>query len=372
MKIPFLGKKRRQISGVTGPVNAVKEWINSILFAAIAATLIRWMVISLYVIPSGSMESTLLTGDFVLVSKLHYGARTPVTPLQVPLSHQTIIGTKTPSYLDWIQLPQYRLPGLGKVKRNDIIIFNTPVELDKPVDLREYWIKRCIALPGDFIYISHKQVYVNDQLARKADFVQYLYFIKTKRHLSSAFFEKNGFRNPVNYTSPGCEGYAVYATPEKVNQLTTVLPSYIQSVEPVEDEVGIRHTRIYPWNAAFSWTKDNFGPVKVPERGMTIQINETNITLYGFLIERYEGKRDVKLTRNECWINDQQIYEYTFNKNYYFAMGDNRDQSCDSRLIGFIPEDHIVGKAVLVLLSSDRRKSFFSGIRWNRLFHSID
>ncbi|WP_339044615.1 signal peptidase I [Cardinium endosymbiont of Tipula unca] len=369
MRIPFLGKRQR---GAAAPVNTFKDWIGSIFFAAIAATLIRWMIISLYVIPSGSMESTLLSGDFVLVSKLHYGARTPATPLQIPLSHQTILGTKIPSYLDWIQLPQYRLPGLVKIKRNDIIVFNTPVDLDRPVDLREYWIKRCIALPGDLIRISHKQVYVNDQLIDKCNSIQYRYFIKTKRPLNNAFFEKNSFRNPVISTTPSREGYTVYATPEKVSQLTTVLPSYVQSVEPIEDAVGIFNPSIYPFSPAFSWTKDNFGPIVVPQKGTTIQMNEENIALYGHFIKRFEGKKDVQFTRNECWINGQQIHTYTFLRNYYFVMGDNRDQSSDSRFIGFIPEDHIVGKAVMVLFSSDRSKSFFGGMRWNRLLHTIN
>lgn len=369
MKTLFASKKQR---GSKAPVSTFREWVGSIFFAAIGAALIRWLVIGLYVIPSASMEPTLLTGDFVLVSKIHYGARTPATPLQLPITHQTIPGTKVASYLDWIQLPQYRLPGLGKVKRNDIIVFNTPVDSDRPIDLREYWIKRCVALPGDVLSIDHKQLYVNGELEASNDVVQHCYFMKTKRILTSGFFEKNDIKNPVISTVFGHEGYTIYTTASKVKQLTTVLPTYIQSVEPVEDIKGECKLGIYPFSTVFCWTKDNFGPLKVPKKGMTIQITEENIILYGNTIRMFEGKKDIRFIQGTCWIDDQQVEAYTFCKDYYFAMGDNRDQSGDSRFIGFIPEDHIVGKAVMVLLSSDRNKHFFEGMRWNRLFQIVN
>ncbi|CCM10429.1 Putative uncharacterized protein [Cardinium endosymbiont cEper1 of Encarsia pergandiella] len=368
MKTSFSSKKQGELSSALG---AIRDWIASIFFAAMAAAFIRWMVIGLYVIPSASMEPTLLTGDFVLVSKLHYGARTPATPLQIPITHQTIPFTKIPSYLDWIQLPQYRLPGLSKIKRNDIIVFNTPIG-HAPPDLTDYWIKRCIALPGDLLQIKQKQLYVNGALADPADRPQYRYFMKTKRHLTAAFFEKNGIRNPLPSTVPGCEGYIIYTTPEKVQQLNTILPAYIQSLAPIEDKVGNLASSLYPCHPTLGWTKDNFGPLQVPTKGAVVPINRQNILLYRPIIERFEGKKNIRFTQTECWIDGQQIASYTFCKNYYFAMGDNRDQSHDSRFIGFIPEDYIVGKAVMVLLSSNRSHSFFSGIRWNRLFHFVN
>lgn len=369
MKTSFSSKKQGRCCSALG---AIREWVSSVLLAAIAATLIRWMVIGLYVIPSGSMEPTLLTGDFVLVSKIHYGARTPATPLQIPITHQTIPGTKIPSYLDWIELPQYRLPGLSKIQRNDIIVFNTPEGHKQPPDLRDYWIKRCTALPGDLVHIAHKQLYVNKALADPADRVQYCYFMKTKRILTAAFFERNDIRNPVPVTVLDREGYTIYTTPSKVQQLTAVLPTYIQSVDPIEDKEGDFPSSCYPFDPTLGWTKDNFGPLRVPNKGMVMQITPQNIRLYRHTIEKFEGRKNIKFTQTECWIDGQPVTHYTFGKDYYFAMGDNRDQSHDSRFVGFIPEDYIVGKAVMVLLSSDKNKSFFSGIRWNRLFHFVN
>lgn len=352
--------------------NTMREWVSSIFFAAIAATFIRWLIVGLYVIPSGSMERTLLTGDFVFVSKLHYGARTPATPLQIPITHRIIPGTQLKAYLDWIQLPQYRLPGLGNVKRNDVVVFNTPEERNVPVDLREYWIKRCVALPGDVLYIKHKKLYVNDMPTDTAiHTIQYKYFMKTNRVFPHAFFERAGIKQFMLSTVPDHKGYVIYTTFDKANQLQSVLASSIQAIEPEEEATDGFQPKVYPWNSSCAWTKDNFGPLTVPKKGMTIPINKTNLILYGYLIQQFEGNKEVQCTQESCWIDGKQIEHYTFSKDYYFVMGDNRDQSRDSRYIGFVPEDHIVGKAVLVLASSDRKKGGLGGMRWNRLFHSI-
>lgn len=351
-------------------VGVIREWMHSICFAAVVATLVRWLVVGLYVIPSGSMENTLLTGDFIFVSKLHYGARTPVTPLQIPITHRTIPGTQIKSYLDWIQLPQYRLPGFGAVKRNDAIVFNTTEESDVPVDLRSYWIKRCVGLPGDEVHIEHKILYVNgvrtDVAART---VQYKYFMRTNRIFPHAFFERVGIKQFALSTAADRKGYFIYTTVEKANQLQSVLASSIQSVDPEEIKDGF-HPEVYPWHPSFPWTRDNFGPLRVPKKGTTIPIDAANLVLYGHLIRTFEGHKEVRCTQTSCWIDGKQIDRYTFVQDYYFVMGDNRDQSRDSRYIGFVPEEHIVGKAVLVLASSDRSKGW-SGVRWNRLFHSV-
>ncbi|MBX9890307.1 MAG: signal peptidase I [Amoebophilaceae bacterium] len=363
----FAGKKNKKSTA-----SQCWDWISSIFSAFIIASLIRWLVVGLYVVVSGSMEQTLLTGDFVLVSKLHYGARTPITPLQVPMTHRFIPGTKIKAYFDWIQLPQYRLPGLGKISRNDIVVFNSiEKKATTPVDLREYWIKRCIALPGDLLAIDHKQLYINGSLADLPHTVQYRYFMKTNRIFSKAFFEKAGIKDFSLSTVSDGKGYYILTTPQKVAQLRDTLASSIQSVDPIEEQKGLSNPFIYPWDSSVAWNKDNFGPLKVPHKGMTIVMDQVHTCLYKHVILAFEGKKEVKFVGNSCWIDGKEVTAYTFCKDYYFCMGDNRDESKDCRFVGFIPEEYIIGKAVMVLASSDKNKGFFRGMRWNRIFHKI-
>jgi len=242
---------------------------------------------------TGSMEQTILTGDCLLVSKLHYGACTPITPLQLPMTHGVIPGTKTKSYSSFIQLPRYRLPGFGKVKRNNIIIFNSVNSVETknntPVDMRGYWIKRCVGLPGDLLSIQHKQVYINNIASHVPDTVQYRYFMKTQRYFPKSFFDKVGITEFIQCKIQENKGYKIYTTPKKVAQLQQVLSSSIDSIEAIEagnsdDESCLQP---YPWNNAICWDKDNFGPLRVPKKGMTIPMNQENMLLYKYLIERF-------------------------------------------------------------------------------------
>lgn len=222
------------------PKSKIKEWTDAIVFAVIAATIIRWLIMEAFTIPTPSMEKSLLVGDFLFVSKLHYGARTAATPLQVPLTHQYIWGTKIPSYVDWIQLPQYRLPGFSNVKRNDVVVFNYPTEMEYPVDLKTNYIKRCVGVAGDKIEVRDMQVYINDEPAENPPEMQFRYFIKTSENLNQRVFDKYDITEV--YQMGG--GYSIFTMPETALALEKL--SFIESVTVMKDQAGRAESRIYP------------------------------------------------------------------------------------------------------------------------------
>lgn len=343
----------------------LREWFHLIISTVIILSLFRSLVFEPFVIPSSSMEKTLLTGDYILVSKLHYGARTPKTPLKIPLTHQTIGRTGIPCYLDWVQLPQYRLPHFSQVSRGDIAVFNYPMELDKPIDIRLYYIKRCVALPGDELQIKDAQIYVNDDPLPQYSGLQYRYYLKTSAKLPPHFFNKHDIRDYRFET----EGYSICTTPATAAQLAQV-PS-ITDVKPIVWPAGMANSDVYFSNLTAPWNEDQFGPIKVPAKGNTIPINEQTLAQYERVITYHEGHRDVKIENDQLWINGQQLASYTFQQDYYFMMGDNRHGSSDSRFFGFVPQDHLVGKAVFVVFSLDQQQKWPKKIRWKRLFRPI-
>jgi signal peptidase I len=349
----------------TKPKSKIKEWTDAIVFAVIAATIIRWLIMEAFTIPTPSMEKSLLVGDFLFVSKLHYGARTAATPLQVPLTHQFIWGTKIPSYLDWIQLPQLRLPGFSSVKRNDVVVFNHPTELEYPVDLKTNYIKRCIGVGGDKIEVKDMQVYINDEPVDNPPKMQFKYFIKTTENLNQRVFNKYDITEVYQMS----EGYLIFTLPETALALEKL--SFIQSVQVVEDQEGQVENRIYPDGSKFPWNTDFWGPMVIPAEGMEIEINDENLTKYGYVIQFYEGNDVVDIANGTLEINGQPITTYTFKQDYYFMMGDNRHNSEDSRFWGFVPADHVVGKALFIWMSIDPNGGFTNKIRWSRLFSLI-
>jgi len=324
--------------------SAGREWGDAIVFAVIAATVIRWMYMEAFTIPTPSMEKSLLVGDFLFVSKFHYGTRTPKTPLQLPLTHQTVWGTESvPSYLPWIELPQFRLPGISHVKRNDVVVFNWPTEFKYPVDLKTYYIKRCVGLPGDQIEIKDMNVFINGEEQSMPVDVQFKYYIKTDGRVVHERTWKRYDITDISRTADGV-GYLVDTRPETAEML--------KSLDFIEDVQLFRHTEpnpeIFPDARIFPWTVDFYGPLQIPKEGWTIEINDENLTKYESVILYYEGLEDVKSVDGKLTIDGKEVSEYTFKQNYYFMMGDNRHNSLDSRFWGFVPEDHILGKALFM------------------------
>ncbi|WP_026630310.1 signal peptidase I [Dyadobacter alkalitolerans] len=375
--------------------SAFREWLDSVLFAVIAATLIRWLFFSAFVIPTSSMENSLLVGDYLFVSRLHYGTTTPVTPLQMPLTHQTIWGTKISSYLDWIQLPQYRLPGFADVKRGDVVVFNLPVEhpnaYDKyssvlpdlhphPLDLRSNYIKRCVAIAGDKLEVKGGQVYVNGAAQKNPVRMQSEYFVSTSTPVNEQnVFRKNGITDFSQFTetfndtiaSNDQSGYIIKTTSTIAEKLNSF--DFVKKIEPIYSSKGLKEPFLFPKTDLMYWNKDNYGPIIVPKEGMTVPLSPLNIAVYGEVIRNHDGNDNVEIKDGKILQNGKVLTNYTFKQDYYFMMGDNRHNSADSRYWGFVPKDHIVGKAVFVWMSLDPDPvSFVNKIRWDRIFRIIE
>ena len=346
-----------------------REWGDAILFAVVAATLIRWATFEAYTIPTPSMESSLLVGDYLFVSKLHYGPRTPITPLQVPLTHQTIWGTNIPSYSDLIQLKQYRLPGFSHVKNNDVVVFNVPFEDQHPPDLRTNYIKRCVGIAGDKLEVRNMQVYVNGKALENPKGMQNRYLLETSSALDADFFRNLGIS--LAGVAPIEGGYVVDCTPEHARQFQTM--NFIKAVHLDKDIPGNADPEVYPHAPSIlKWNRDNYGPIMIPKEGQTIKLTPENTPIYETVIRKYEGNKNVGYENGVISIDGKPITEYTFKQDYYFMMGDNRHNSADSRYWGFVPEDHIVGKAVLIWMSMDPNGGVSGKVRWNRIFNLID
>ncbi|MFM7900571.1 MAG: signal peptidase I [Bacteroidota bacterium] len=349
------------------PKSKTREWIDAILFAVIAATIIRTFLLEAFTIPTPSMEKSLLVGDYLFVSKINYGARTPITPLSFPLAHQElpIIGGK--SYSDAWQLPYYRLPGFQKIKNDDIVVFNYPMEDDRPVDKQTHYIKRCIGIPGDEVNIIDGEVSINGKKNTPLEGGQFMYDVLTDGSgINPKFIEKAG----ATYAGPGeLDGaFRFFMNAEAANEISK-LPN-VKGVKRFIAPKGIYEPYVFHGNPSLPWNVDNFGPLKIPAKGNTIQLDSTTVSLYGRCITKYEGNT-LEEKDGKYMINGVAATSYTFKMDYYFMMGDNRHNSADSRFWGFVPEDHIVGKAVFIWLSIDSEKSFLSKIRWSRLFNLI-
>ncbi|WP_316818809.1 signal peptidase I [Pedobacter nyackensis] len=377
-----------------------REWVDAIIFAVVAATIIRVFFIEAYTIPTASMERSLLVGDFLFVSKVNYGARIPMTPVAFPFAHHTMPITGTKAYWDGVQWKFRRLPGLSEIKRNDVVVFNYPqgdtVALEqqdvdyyqmvraegwaainsrytivsRPVDKRENYIKRCIGIGGDTISSVNGLVYVNGkpEKLKNTGEISYEVVFKTP-DVNPSVFEDLGFNisedirstmTPNVYTFNGTA-----AMMEDVKKL-----DFVQSVKEFTAPATEREGDIFPYDKNRNWNVDNFGPIIVPKKGWTVKLDSATMPLYERSIRIYEGNK-LEKSGNGWLINGKPADSYTFKMDYFWMMGDNRHRSADSRYWGFVPEDHIVGKALFIWMSYDTNGSFFSKIRWNRLLNGI-
>ncbi|OWY21186.1 signal peptidase I [Sphingobacteriales bacterium UPWRP_1] len=352
--------------------SGIREWLYAALFAVIITIFIRTLIAEVYIIPTSSMEKTLLVGDYLLVSKFSYGIRMPITPLSLPFSHNTLPFSGKPSYSAAIQLPYCRLGSLDNLKRHDPVVFNYPIDDQRPIDKRENYIKRCIALPADTFEIINRQVYINGKPDSLPPLAQFNYFLRTdKTPLSPQTLSKMGItEGGLRSDNAGLYEYTLTAANLlKVKQLQNVV-----GIDTIVRAKGIYlpHEPVFPQDPQnYPWNIDNYGPLVIPAKGMTIVLNTQNISLYSRIIEVYEGNQ-LQVTENSITINGKETNTYTFGMNYYFMLGDNRQNSADSRYWGFVPEDHIIGKAKLVWLSSEEGVPFPDNVRWERMFKPVE
>ena len=365
-------------------IKSVSSWTSAVLFAVVAATIVHSFFIQPFTIPSSSLEKSLLVGDFLFVSKFHYGARVPMTPIAFPMIHDTIPIVKKKSYLfddrfdkrntSWknkFQLPYMRLPGFEKIERNDIVVFNQPADtlLDmndfhpdrnyyKPIDKKTNLVKRCVGIAGDSLEVRDGFVYINGKKNELPDraHLQFSYYVQPKTNqfnpnvLKKLYDITDGFgiiNNQNTYYFSAISDEALAKFKDNPN---------VVSITPNIKEKGVRDPNIFPHDTNYNWNVDQFGPLYIPEEGKTIDINLDILPLYKRVISEYEGNT-LQVKGNQIFINGKATTSYTFKQNYYWMMGDNRHNSIDARAWGFVPFDHVVGKPVFIWMSWDGIKN---------------
>ena len=341
-------------------------WLG-LLFTIIIVQFFKWAFIDLTRVPTGSMEKTLIPGDFVLVSKLHYGLRTPSTLLQIPLTHQKTRFFEFTSYLDWIQVPFFRLPGFSRVKRNDAVVFNAPIEPDIPMDVRTFYVKRCIGLPGDFISMQEGKYIVNKENIVDAPSKMYEYVVKTNEMLHKDWFKKY---NVTEYVIAGENLYIIRLLVknnipqilEEIENDISVVSVKMRSIDPENEFVFVRNFDNYIDLCNWGGEEGIF----VPKRSSKIKLTKENVNRYWDYIKSECGKDIELINGSEVYFKGKKIDEYEFKYDYYFMIGDNIYGSFDSRYWGFVREDEIYAKALLVVFSKGL-DSLFSGLKFRFL-----
>ena len=349
----------------------LRTWVEAIAFAVVAAHILRTFFIEAYTIPTSSMEKSMLIGDFLFVSKLAYGPRVPMTPVAVPLVHHTIPGTKKKSYSEIVKVPYHRMKGLGDIKRNDCVVFNWPAEkLNRPVDKKENYVKRCVGIAGDKIEIVNGQLMVNDEPQAEPEGMkkQFTYNVKTKGSGLNPKLLYKKFDITEGSRGSNMNEYNLFLTDEALEGLNEF--KNVKSITQNIDTTYNSPQYYFPNNNDHLWNIDNYGPILIPKKGSSIDLTMENIDLYKDIIEIYE-ENTLKISENNIYINDSLTSSYKFKMNYYWMMGDNRHNSADSRMWGFLPENHVVGKALFVWMSWDKNGKGLNKIRWDRLFSSV-
>ena len=376
--------------------SGAREWTESIVFAVFAAAFIRMFLVEAYIIPTPSMEGSLLVGDFLFVSKASYGIRTPQTIAMIPLLHNTIPKIGTESYLKKPSLPYYRLPKLSDVKLNDAIVFNWPAgdsvyitdrpwsayqvsQMDpqrqqqakrgglrvRPVDKRDHYIKRCLGTPGDSIQIIDAQVYINGKAIENPSMMQYNYQVAFNSLTDIQMNALDKFEITLADFVQNSQRTRLMLTPKQAKIIEERYPNTqikkVQYQARNDNSIFPNDSKNFP-----GWTVDNFGPVYIPKKGDEIVITPNNLALYRRVITAYEG-HTLAIKSGSILIDGVKTTKYVIEQDYYWAMGDNRNASEDSRYWGFVPFDHMVGKPIFVWMSI-KDGNLFNGIRWNRLF----
>lgn len=450
--IGYMGPVDRKVY----PKTALQEWRDAILFAVVAAMLIRTYTLEAFTIPTSSMEKSMLIGDYLFVDKVSYGTRIPETPLSFPLVHHSLPGTTIPSYLKWMNFGYHRLPGFKTIKNNDIVVFNFPegdtvdVKMQsnqsfnsilrerafnsmykdftagrkvkplhdyignerqkylqnedftvRPVDKRENYIKRCVGIPGDKIEIKQSQLFVNDEPAENPKNLQFNYYVETVNPFPLTPQNRRALKKKyqINYQDmvslSGKNRVFRFPLTEKAYNALKDDPMVknIIRAENKPDELSFMQRlmlrnrfsseffnflkknelfnpeySIFPNAPGFNWTVDHFGPLTIPKKGETVELTTDNLPIYKRIIDVYE-KNKLNVENGKIFINDKETQQYTFQMNYYWLMGDNRHNSQDSRFWGFVPENHVVGRAAFVWFSMDPELDLSDEkIRWSRIF----
>ncbi|MBF4465806.1 signal peptidase I [Flavobacterium sp. LC2016-12] len=400
----YSGEKLTYIENrdLTSPTKA-SDTISSLLFAVIVATLVHTYIIQPFTIPSSSLEKTLLTGDFLFVSKINFGARTPMTTVALPMVHDSIplLGTKSylfnddvtkkeTSLLNKLQLPYFRFPSIEKIERNEIVVFNQPADtlrnMDnfhpdrnyyKPIDKKTNLVKRCVGIPGDSFEIRDGDIYINGELSKMPESAkpQFNFFVNTKGQainqeiLVNFYGAKEGMKYPSGDFALTSNGeYFLTLTDKEAAAIARnpIVKSVKKYLSPKGKDEGV-----FPHIASLGWNVDNFGPIYIPKKGATIKLDIKTLPFYKRIIQEYE-KNSLEVKNQQIIINGKVSTSYTFKQDYYWMMGDNRQNSLDARFWGYVPFDHVIGKPVFIWFSWDKDAKGIKKVRWNRIFSVVN